>query len=358
MAAAYLTRTAALPIIAAVMAWLAIERRWRQLAIFAVLALPAMAWWSYWTHAHAATNDYGNQFWYLDVYAPDLGRATPTQLLARIPANISAYGGAMIPLLFRGARGPMVFGISILVFAFAGWVLRLRRPGLSEFVFPFYGGMLLLCPPPWAGERYMLPIVPLALVYAFEAGQWMIRRARASMLMPAAGLVTAALLMVEGGSLVQRSTQASICRGGYRAGFPYSCLPPAWQDYLSIADWAETGLPADAVVISRKPGLFFALSNRRGIDIPKTSDPRKFFSIAAESAAEYLVLDRVDYLTTFYTVPVVAAYTRSFCVVRPGATEGTAVLRVLLDRPLAPTPAGEPPYVQPCDTPPKISNAS
>src|SRR6185503_5791735 len=125
-AVAYLTRTAALPMVVAMIGWLLLEKRWVQAAIFIALVVPAMWWWHWWTHAHAGTNAYGNQFWYLDVYAPELGRASFAQLLQRIPGNAKSYAGIMLPLLFRGHPGPLVFGAALLLLAITGWALRLR----------------------------------------------------------------------------------------------------------------------------------------------------------------------------------------------------------------------------------------
>jgi 4-amino-4-deoxy-L-arabinose transferase-like glycosyltransferase len=347
-AAAYLTRTAALPFVVAAMGWLLIERRWRQLAIFAALVLPAMTWWYWWTHAHTAGNIYGNQFWYLEVYQPELGRATAVDLLKRIPENTKQYGGIMLPLLFRGTHGPFAFGLLFLGLALAGWALRLRRIGVSELFFPMYGGMLFLCPPPWAGERYMLPIIPLAIAYAAEAALWPVRRWRPSftVIAGATGFLTFGLLAV--GANVRRAAEASTCRRVYSESTPYACLVPEWQEYLMMADWSVTGLPRDAIVISRKPGLFFALSGRRGIDIPKTQRPEEFFRLAEEANARFIVLDRTDGLTSFYAVPTVAQYANSFCLVRAAQSQVTAILGIRLELPRVPLAQGTTPNLQQC----------
>lgn len=348
MAAAYLTRTAALPVIVAVLGWLAIEKRWKQAAIFAALVIPGMLWWKWWTTSNAVGNVYGNQFWYLEVYQPELGRASFIDLLARIPANAKVYSEVMLPLLFRGQQGPLALGALLLLLAIAGWAMRLRRFGLSEFVFPLYGAMLFLVPVPWAGERYTLPIIPLTLVYAAEAVLWGVRRFAVSLALPV-GVIAASLFMVMAlPAIAERTSAAGMCRSAHSTGEPYGCLPPEWQDYLSIADWAKTSLPKNAVVISRKPGLFFALSDRRGIDIPKTNRPEEFFRLAREAKARYIVLDRTDGLTSFYSVPVVANYVGSFCLVRAGFTPGTAVLGIHLDKPMTATPAGQQPNLVDC----------
>ena len=136
-------------------------------------------------------------------------------------------------------------------------------------------------------------------------------------------------------------TDHHVSRGVFGAQ-RYGCLDAAWQDYLATADWARAELPADAVVISRKPGLFFALSDRRGIDIPKTADPDEYFRIAEAAGADYLVLDAIDFLTVQYSVPAVQAYPSSFCIARLGDVQGTAVLGLRDDVPRERAVGGQP----------------
>ena len=348
MAAGYLTRTAALPLVVGAIGWLLLERRWKQAALFASLVLPAMGGWSWWTSAHAEGNVYGNQFWYLDPYQPELGRATFADLVARIPENVRVYGGVMLPLLFRGQRGPLGFGLIFLALTVAGWALRLRRPGLGEVLLPLYGCMLLLLPPPWAGERYMLPIVPLALAYVAEATLRPLRRAGSAVRLPAAAGGTLLFVLLATGADARRASEAADCRRVHSAEDPYACLAPAWQEYLETADWSRTGIPAEAVVVSRKPGLFFALSERRGVDIPKTFRPEEFFRLVEQAGARYLVVDRTDALTTTYAVPTVAGHIESFCLVRASPSQETLLLGIRSDLPRTPTPEGAQPIVTTC----------
>jgi hypothetical protein len=95
-----------------------------------------------------------------------------------------------------------------------------------------------------------------------------------------------------------------------------------------MADWARAELPEDAVIISRKPGLFFALSDRMGIDIPKTADSEEYLRIAQAADAAYLILDQIDFLSTQYSVPVVQAFPSTFCVRMLGTEPGSVVLGI------------------------------
>jgi hypothetical protein len=188
--------------------------------------------------------------------------------------------------------------------------------------------MIAVLPTAWAGERYVLPILPIALAYAAQTVAWPMAawqpRARA---LVGAGAVAVIVLMA-GRPLAAAAQIGSLCREAFARGERYGCLSAEWQDYLRLADWANAELPDDAVIISRKPGLFFALSDRMGIDIPKTPDPEEYFRIGQAAGADYVILDQTDFLSTQYSVPVVQAFPSSFCVEHLGEVRGTLVLGI------------------------------
>jgi hypothetical protein len=116
-----------------------------------------------------------------------------------------------------------------------------------------------------------------------------------------------------------------------------------------MADWSRTGLPADAVVVSRKPGLFFALSDRRGLDIPKTQRPEEFFRLVEAAGARYIVLDQTDFLTPSFATPTVVRHISSFCLVHASPTQSTLLLGIRLEAPRVPAGADTPPAVTTCE---------
>jgi hypothetical protein len=61
--------------------------------------------------------------------------------------------------------------ISIVTFllALAGWLRRVRAPRAAELFLPLYIGLIFIWPDVWSGERFLLPALPLLLLYAGEA---------------------------------------------------------------------------------------------------------------------------------------------------------------------------------------------
>lgn len=327
---AYFTRSAGLPLIAAAGIWLTYQRRWRGLAVFAAILLPLALAWTLRDRAHGGI-DYVNQFWLVNPYLPELGTIGPLDLLGRILDNARRYATVHLPVLAFGRTGPLpiLVAAALAVAGFVGWGLRLRRPGVAECFFPLYIGLILVWPAVWAGERFLLPAYPLLLAYAADAvvrgiGQVgpMARRGIGI------GLV-GAVMVLSVPALSEGVQVGSYCRGAYRAGDRYPCLMPQWKGFYELADWAGRVLPDDAVVISRKPRLFYALSGLRGRIYPLSTDADQFFALVDEIGARYVVMDEVDRLSYRYLGQIIGQRPGAFCFLN-GVSGGLPVLLGIL----------------------------
>lgn len=329
---AYFTRSAGLPLLMAAAGWLAICRHWRALAVFAATALPLAALW--WLRSQTGGADYVNEFLLVDPYRPELGRAALTDLLARPLANGRKYATLHLPILLFGRAHPLLLPASVIVLGLAatGWLLRVRRAGLIELFLPLYLGLLLVWPAVWSGERFLLPALPLVLGYAGLAlvrfAGWADKRAAK----PAAAVAVAMLLLLAVPGLDAAIRHGTTCTRGYLEGERYPCLAEPWHGFFRIAVWSGQALPDDAVVISRKPRLFFALSGHRGLIYPFSEDPAEFFAAAADAGARYVVLDGVSALTTYYLRPALLERPHAFCLMRASGADRAAVLGIRPER--------------------------
>ncbi|MBI4545936.1 MAG: hypothetical protein HY703_12120 [Gemmatimonadetes bacterium] len=333
---AYFTRSAGLPLVLAAAAWLALRRRWRDLGLLAAVFLPlALAWWLR-ARAHGGVI-YAEQFWAVNPYRPDLGRMGPLDLLNRVVQNDRHYMTEHLPILVFGLEGSFFFPVSatLAVFAIFGWVGRLgRRLGVAELFLPLYVGLLFVWPEVWSGERLLLPALPLVLAYAGEAFIRLARRRLSRRGARWAGAAATLGIILTGVPALHASARQGLeCTRLHRAGLPYACLPSDWQDFFAMAEWSRDRLPAGAVVVSRKPRLFYALSGHRGRLYPMSREAADFFALAREIGARYVVLDRVDQLSDLYLVPVLVARPDGFCAMHSLGMERTTLLGI---RPLEP----------------------
>lgn len=324
---AYFTRSAGLPLLIAAFAWLALHRRWKQVAIFAAAIAPlAFLWWL--RSKSQGGVDYVSQFWSLDPYNPAAGRIGLADLFTRVQENGARYTSRHLPVLLFGVEG--LLPVSILIFGLAsyGWVLRirhLRRAAIGELFLPLYIGLIMVWPAVWSGERFLLPALPLLLFYA---GDGLVRLARMlslsiTRLVPAAA---AALLVLFG--LPATAEQVRIgreCTAQFRAGDQYACLPEPYKDYYRIAELAPRILPDRAAVLSRKHRSFYIVGGVAGRQFPLSNDPDTFFREAAEARARYVVFDGIDGLAQNYVAPVLLRKSNAFCILF-GLGQGRAIV--------------------------------
>jgi hypothetical protein len=335
-ALADLTRSAGLPLVLAAGIWLLWRHGWRRAAIYAAVAGPGIfAWWLW---GHASGGGYTGYLWYVDPYQPAAGTVTALDMVQRIGRNAAKYAVDHVPMLLVGVElGPVLGGLAgsaVLVLGALGWAGRLRRAGLAEIWLPLYAGVLLLWPLTWSGERLVLPILPLLLVYAGEvirdalahAGA---RRRGASMALAAAVV----LAMVPGIAGVVRV--GITCTAEYADGDRFACLDREFADFMNLSASLRGRLPAGTVVLSRKPTMFYAMAGYPSRVYPLTADPDSFFRAAAAIHARYVVVDHIADLSPLYLQPVLLARRNDFCVIPDPYLETAALARI--------DPGGPPP---------------
>ncbi len=343
---AYFTRSAGLPLVIAVLAWLALRHRWRAAAAFAAAFLvPASLWWN--RSRMLGGNRYFAEFGMVDPYDPSLGFVDATGLIARVLENVWLYAGVFIPAGLTGYGGWLFvsLGLLLVLLATVGWWRRARSQlRVGELFVPLYTGLILLWPVVWSGDRFALPLFPFVLFYAGESWLALAGRFGRSRRWPrmAAGIL--AVLVLGGPSAwvwKAQAESASTCRALEQALGPFACQRAGAQEFAAAALWSGSSLPDSAVVLSRKPRIFFLLSARKSLNYPMSSDAALLVETAEGAGAQYVLLDQVDSVADYYLFPIVRSRPELFCVVASwGDPDGvqTQLLRLPHDEVRAPVP--------------------
>ena len=330
---AYFTRSAGLPLVVATLLWLILRKGWGGLAIFSIsFAGLAGLWWL--RGREVGGSAYVSEFWLQDPYRPGLGRVGVPELLARIWGNLIRYTTNLIPEGIVGLEGAFLpaLGVAVVLLALVGWGRRLRLgPSLAEIFFPLYGGLMLLWPQVWSGDRFALPLLPLLLFYATTALHWMLHR-----LKPTArslGLAGAFLILALPSlrSWAGEAEAARECRAVAKGGDPWACHGLNVQEYVLLAGWVGENLPVGAVVVTRKPRIFFVQSSVKALSLPLTTDAGEFLGRAREGGARYLTADRWDGLAAYYLPAILEARHGAFCYltgVESGGQMGAQLLGI------------------------------
>src|SRR5690606_11032208 len=132
------------------------------------------------------------------------------------------------------------------------------------------------------------------------------------------------------------------CTRLYAEGERYPCVGADWRDYFELAEWSRRALPDGAVVLSRKPRLFYLISGHPGRVYPFSENPDTFFAAARDAGARYVVLDYVDRLSARYIAPVLIGRSASLGAVRSLSRASAGRFGIMADSTCAAAPAGEP----------------
>ncbi len=344
-AAAFLTRTAGLPLLAAAVLYFALERKPRRLALAtAVASASAGGWWLYQRWASAAPGADVSQPTYLkemllrNPYDPAAGSAGPGDLAIRGIENLWSYVSEILPRAIAGGwsaapGGEAVLtalGLAVAGLAFGGWVRRsMNRLGPAELFTVLYALMLTLWPPVWTDQRFLLPLLPLLLAYAASGASELGRRltggrkgARTPAL--ATGALAAAVGIGATVTAVARTPDSIRCLAEFRAGAP--CDPPEFASFYAAAEWAAVNTSPDAIAVSRKPRIFFWISGRRGDLYPYSTDARVVMDGMKRIGADYVVVDAISGTTSRYLVPALRQNLPMFEIVYEGGEPPTFVL--------------------------------
>ncbi len=188
--AAYLTKTAGLPLLLAGPLWFAVRRRYRPAIAFAAGMLPAVAGWNFWMRAHMGRPADPLLIYYTDyfryhLYNVDL-RMVPALLVKNCSALLESTGKLLVgppsflsllvrPPAFLSPDNAGTVAIlrlamqSIGILAIAGCIRSVRTHRLT--LYHGFAGLYVLLLLVWhypPDERFLLPVLPILLAGCWE----------------------------------------------------------------------------------------------------------------------------------------------------------------------------------------------
>jgi len=178
------------------------------------------------------------------------------------------------------------------------------RPGVTilEVFPPLYLAAVLLFPS-FGGRRFLEPIFPLYLFFAFRGLEhaWLVRRERVRR------VVFASLLVAVGGSYLASATRLDldVTEGIGKA------------ESVALFDYVRHETPEDGVVIFIKPRVMSLLTSRRASAYHMPSDPSQLWDYFSRIGATHLVVVENDDAFFGAEDPARLAYLRTFAEGNP-----------------------------------------
>ena len=326
----YVRSIGSLLLVAASVSYL-LRRQWRKFLVHGVLGAGLTVPWIVRSRLVTGTaSSYIEEFRLENVYTPETGYLDLFGMLGRFLENGRLYATRELPRALAGsdsawAANPLVATVAVVVCALVLWELvrRFRRgPGAAEFYFVLTCAAIMLFQASVNDVRYLVPLLPLFLVYAADGLAALARTAsrKAPVYLT---LVLAALALGAHAARIPGNVDM-IAR--YSAGDRYAGYHPAWRTFFDAALWVKANTPADAAFTVRKPRLFNVLADRRGRVYPYSTDPDSVFQ--AVGATDYVLIDAIFGTTRQYLVPAVQQQSDRFLIVHQTDAPATLVLGV------------------------------
>lgn len=334
---AYFTRSAGLPLVVAILGAFALRKRFRAMAVTAVVVgLPAVIWMIRGARAGSDEGRYASEFLLINPYDPGLGSVSMGGMVQRIIDNAVGYATSHLPVALGGAEGGLIGALTIvvLILGMIGWVLAVRRgPGPAELFLPMYAGLILIWPEVWSGDRFALPLIPLLFLYSAEGIAALGREKWGAVIN---GAQAALLILLVGPMMIswtRISDDAARCADAVEVAGPWACAGSPLLAFTIAARWADANLEPGSAVMSRKPRIFYAMSGLPSRTYPFDDDVQLLFDEMASLNSRYVILDGIGGQGIRYVGGAVVRNPGRFCQVigfgRQGMQERTEFLGLL-----------------------------
>lgn len=256
--------------------------RRRYLGAGLLVALGAAAFLLHSAMLGAGDNEYLAAYTLVDFYDAAKGQVTWGGLMDRALSNLAKYSLDLIPGSIVPLQGAKVLLWLFVVILATGFVRSLWR---RESLALYFGGTLLLLlawPRIWAIPRYLVPLLPIILLWLLqplaELGAWARRRWPGLPAWTGTALAAAVVLAIAIPNLVE-ATRYDPQRDS------------RWRQYVRGLEWIRDRAPADAIVMCRKPYLGFLHSKRRTVPTVRSSDEGDFYRALDTNRVGYVVVD-------------------------------------------------------------------
>jgi len=296
--AAFYVRTAGVALLAAIVAWALLRRRWKRAALSAGLFIAVSLPWFLWVRLAGTTGGAGGVYIQQVMFSNPLSsgprRGRLAHLVDRLHEVGVEYGTYQLPHLFWPTDpAPDIIravgcAVGVGLLALGAW--RLLR---SRTVAPWHlyvGGSLgLLVFWPWLGDRFFLALAPFLWITMLTGLDGLSRRmiGRSSIAVGATAALAVVLLAAGSGKAIRQwDSTRTWMRGDEFAGYS-----PFWADYFRAARWIGDNVPADAVILARKPSLTWYWSGRHAIVPPWVGNPDRAWQRIRSRGVTHILLE-------------------------------------------------------------------
>ena len=274
---------------------------------------------------------YIDQLFRRNSYNPELGFVTMPEMIGRIGMNLHEYLFGVLPQAMLGGSLPpnvsLVLSFGLMLLAGIGWVRNFALPTrFLSFYLLFYGGIICMWQTQWTSLRFIVPIVPFLIILALLGLETVIRfvlrifsQGKESGFLKTGIIWSAAAVL----ALLNGCGQMRLLNEN-------NALTADWINFYRCADWVRVNTPNNAIVVSRKPELFYLRAQRRGYVYPFSTNAEEVIGGLNKGEAQYCILDNFFWTgtTRHYLVPAIRKHPEMFRIVYSLTDPETYVLEI------------------------------
>lgn len=313
----YYIRTAGIALVFALPLYLLLKRRWLTFGMAgAALFLLLLPWFLRNRGLLHEGVGYSNVLLLKDTYNPAAGYVTLSDLLIRLGTNIKIYSLSVVsefffPSLYRGESAGLVSAsalFSTILCLLGFWTQAKRKLGLIHIYILCHVGVTLMCPTYMSERRILLPILPL-LLSLFISGAFslsgLLWRKKPKVIGVCLIAISALSALWANLQIIPTQLQNSIA---YMKGDEFAGYPENWSTFFQAADWVKANTDPSAIVVCRKPTLFYLRAERRTFTYPFSTNSDSVLSEIFHNHADYVFVDQVSNTTSRYLIPALQPY--------------------------------------------------
>lgn len=314
-AGSYYVRGQGLAIIFGILFFLLFEKKWLYAGLSSILYFLLLLPWSL-RNSGLPDSPYQTALKLKNYYNPSEGEMMLGDWFDRFFNNMERYLAHEIPSSVFSytsdyqSQGHIFAGIFISALIIIGFIkLKNYRWAVGGYLLTTFG-ILFLWPEIWYGIRFVLALVPI-LTFLFAYGVLSIffmignklKIKDLSFIETKLPYVFVIFIFAFIGKLEILNKEAS------------KNLDPLFRNYYAAAQWSKANLPDTAVIICRKPDLFYLQANRFVEGFTKVSDMNEFLKSLNTKKATHIVVYG-DGITQNFFIPVYEKNPEKFPIIQ------------------------------------------
>ncbi len=261
---------------------------------------------------------YEKEFLSRGTNTPDQPTIAWSDLAARLWRNVGYYEKLASSVVVGEpleSKTPIHVGALLLIGGFVYCLIRQR--GVYEYYVPIY----LLVYMVWTtrqGERFLVPIVPLLLYYAFRSLTLVIAGLRALVersigRQDRRNITEATVVVVLIGLLFFSNWAENVetIRREHREPYHDELV----AKIIESAQWLRENTPPDTIVVSDWPSYVYLFSDRKTFSFPWWNQPQRVYQSISDLDADYVIL-MPSLRSERHLFPMLRVYLNEFAVVR------------------------------------------